>query len=35
MEALVHITGYAGTEVEVRGGGTVSASGWPVRRGSG
>ncbi len=25
MEALVHITGYAGTEVEVRGQGTVSS----------
>ncbi|HKX14264.1 MAG TPA: single-stranded DNA-binding protein [Propionibacteriaceae bacterium] len=25
MEAQVHITGYAGTEVEVRGNGTVSA----------
>jgi single-strand DNA-binding protein len=25
MEALVHITGYAGSEVEVRGNGTVSA----------
>jgi single-strand DNA-binding protein len=25
MEAQVHISGYAGTEVEVRGGGTVSA----------
>jgi single-strand DNA-binding protein len=25
MEALVHITGYAGSEVEIRGNGTVSA----------
>ncbi|HZL75002.1 MAG TPA: single-stranded DNA-binding protein [Propionibacteriaceae bacterium] len=25
MEALVHMTGYAGSEVEVRGNGTVSA----------
>jgi single-strand DNA-binding protein len=25
MEALVHITGYAGSEVEIRGGGTVTA----------
>ena len=25
MEALVHMTGYAGTEVDVRGGGSVSA----------
>ena len=31
MEALVHITGYAGSEVEIRGNGTVSAF-RPARR---